>query len=202
MLLNTDIISTIIQFILIVIALSVHEFAHAYAADKLGDPTPRLQGRLTLNPLSHLDPVGTLLILLIGFGWGKPVQFDPYNLKNPQIDTTKIAFAGPLSNILLAIITAIVIHLFSINNSLEVILHSFIILNLGLATFNLIPVAPLDGFKIIGGLLNKTQAKSWYELEQYGVYFLLALLLPIFNGHSLVNSILLPIINFLYTLIV
>jgi len=90
-------------------AITVHEFAHAFMAERLGDPTPRLQGRLTLNPLAHLDPLGTLMLFIIGFGWGKPVQFDPYNLKNPRRDAALISFAGPLSNIILASILSIVL---------------------------------------------------------------------------------------------
>src|SRR3989338_2044892 len=92
-------------------AITVHEFAHAYAADRLGDPTPRLQGRLTLNPLVHLDPIGTLLLFVIGFGWGKPVQFDPYNLENPKRDAAIISFAGPVSNLILATIAALIFNL-------------------------------------------------------------------------------------------
>ena len=94
-------------------AITIHEFAHAYSADRLGDPTPRSQGRLTLNPLAHLDPLGTLMLILVRFGWGKPVQFDPYNLANPKRDAAIISFAGPLSNLILATILSIILRLVS-----------------------------------------------------------------------------------------
>src|SRR3990167_795118 len=98
--------------IALITAITIHEFSHAWSADRLGDPTPRSQGRLTLNPLAHLDPLGTLMMLLVKFGWGKPVQFDPYNLKNPKRDAAIISFAGPFSNLILASILAIVLRLF------------------------------------------------------------------------------------------
>src|SRR3989338_3130137 len=92
----------IIYLISLLVAITIHEFSHAYFADKLGDPTARLMGRISLNPLVHLDPLGTLMLFLVGFGWGKPVQFDPFNLANPRRDAAVISFAGPLSNIILA----------------------------------------------------------------------------------------------------
>src|SRR3990172_6432841 len=104
-------ITFIFSLVALVVAISIHEFAHAAAADRLGDPTPRLQGRLTLNPLAHLDPIGTLMLLLIRVGWGKPVQFDPYNLKNPRRDAALISLAGPASNLILAIVLALIIKL-------------------------------------------------------------------------------------------
>src|SRR3989344_1658008 len=100
-LLFNDSLEFILWTISIVLAITIHEFAHAFAADRLGDPTPRLMGRLTLNPLAHLDPLGTLLLLIARFGWGKPVIFDPFNLRNPRRDSAIISLAGPVSNILL-----------------------------------------------------------------------------------------------------
>src|SRR3990167_11261471 len=102
-------IEFIIVAVLLVIAISIHEFSHAYAADHLGDPTPKLAGRLTLDPRAHLDPIGTLLIFIVGFGWGKPVPFDPFNLRDPKRDSAIISFAGPLSNLLMAILASIII---------------------------------------------------------------------------------------------
>src|SRR4051812_27134518 len=99
----TSPLSFFVAAIALLIAITVHEFSHALSADKLGDPTPRLQGRISLNPLVHLDPIGTLLILFVGFGWGKPVVFDPFNLKNPRKDAAIISLAGPASNFILAI---------------------------------------------------------------------------------------------------
>ena len=128
-------------------AITVHEFAHAFAADKLGDPTPRLQGRLTLNPLAHLDPVGTLMLILFRFGWGMPVQFDPYNLVDPKRDGAIISVAGPAANLILAGILSVIARLSSLY--FLSILTPFIMLNVILAIFNLVPIHPLDGGKIL-----------------------------------------------------
>src|SRR3972149_11313525 len=103
----------VVFLVSLIISITIHEFAHGFAADKLGDPTPRIQGRLTLNPKAHLDPFGTIMILLVGFGWGKPVQFDPYNLKDPRRDAALISLAGPASNIILAILLSIILRLLS-----------------------------------------------------------------------------------------
>ncbi|OGY10750.1 MAG: hypothetical protein A3H88_02790 [Candidatus Blackburnbacteria bacterium RIFCSPLOWO2_02_FULL_44_9] len=184
----------------LLIAITVHEFAHAYAADRLGDPTPRSQGRLTLNPLAHLDPLGTIMLLLFRFGWGKPVQFDPYNLEKPRQDAAIISFAGPGANFLMAIAASGIAHL-SLSQNLNPLLTSFAILfiqyNLFLAVFNLIPVHPMDGGKILIGLLPRDTA---YELDktlnQYGFIILLALILPIF-GRPLVWTILGPVLTIL-----
>lgn len=193
----------LLSAISIVIAITVHEFAHAKAADHLGDPTPGLQGRLTLNPLAHLDVYGTLFLLMFGFGWGKPVQFDPFNLKNPRKDAAIISVAGPLTNFVMAIVSAIVLWLFrflqlgDIATIGSLFLTPFIIMNLILGIFNLIPIHPLDGFKIVGGVLNEKQAKEWYQLERYGIFFLLLLIFP-FPGGSMLHNILDPVLGFLY----
>lgn len=186
-------LSLVIVFIALIIAITVHEFAHAFVADKLGDPTPRLQGRLTLNPLSHLDPIGTLMILLVSFGWGKPVQFDPFNLKNPRRDAALISIAGPISNLLLAILLSIIIRF--IPPTIGQFLLPIIYLNVLLAVFNLLPIHPLDGFKIVGGFLSEQQAREWYSLEKYGFIFLILLLLIPSKGNSLLFSILGPVVN-------
>lgn len=132
----------------IILAIGIHEAAHCFMADYLGDPTPRSLGRLTLNPFAHLDPLGTLIIVLTGaFGWGKASPFDPYNLKNPQRDTALIAAAGPVSNLLLASFFAILLRL-SPFAFLFPTLEFLIYLNINLAVFNLLPLPPLDGSKI------------------------------------------------------
>src|SRR3990167_9790844 len=102
-------LSFLASLLAIVIAISIHEFSHALAADRLGDPTPRLQGRLTLNPLAHLDPLGTLMLLIVRFGWGKPVVFDPFNLRHPRRDAAIISLAGPVSNLILAFVCAVLL---------------------------------------------------------------------------------------------
>lgn len=186
----------------LVVAITIHEFAHAKAADQLGDPTPRLQGRVTLNPMAHIELYGLLFLLLVGFGWGRPVQFDPFNLKHPRRDAAIISFAGPLSNVILASILSIVLRLFIfIDNPILIAIGSLlfvpmILMNLMLAVFNMLPVHPLDGFKIVGGLLSEEQAREWYQLERYGLIFLLLLIIPL-GGSSMLSSILGPILNFL-----
>ena len=188
----------------LVLAVAVHEFAHAFASDRLGDPTARAAGRLTLNPLAHIDPVGTIvlpmfLIFLSGgifaFGWGKPTPFDPYNFRNPRRDSAIISLAGPLSNLLLAIVISLIIHLFPYN--LLNILVPFIITNISLALFNLIPVGPLDGEKIVFGLLPRDLAYEYQVvMNRYGTLILLFLIFPFF-GSSPISAILYPAINFL-----
>ena len=132
--------------IALVIAITIHEFSHALAADRLGDPTPRSMGRLSLNPLAHLDPLGTLAILFVGFGWGKPVPFDPFNLRDRRRDGAIISVAGPASNLALALIISFLIR-FTPLAMFSNFLITLLVLNVSLAIFNLIPVYPLDGEK-------------------------------------------------------
>lgn len=205
----------VLSFVAIIIAITVHEFAHAFAADRLGDPTPSLQGRLTLDPRAHLDPIGTLMLLFFRFGWGKPVQFDPFNLRHPRRDAAIISLAGPASNIILATIGSILLRIilslqyapmtdapFSlVTNLILSFLTSFITINVVLCVFNLVPIHPLDGFKIVGGILPEHYARQWYELESYGFIFLIFLLLPIFGG-SPISTIIGPPISFLLSLFI
>lgn len=204
----------ILYLIALVIAITVHEFSHAYIADRLGDPTPRLMGRVTLNPLAHLDTFGSLIfvvLLLSGsrfvFGWGKPVLFDPFNLRNRRRDAATISLAGPLSNIILAILFSLLLHLifiypfvimnYTFMGLLKAFFVSSIFANIVLAIFNLIPIHPLDGFKIVGGILPELYARQWQELESYGMIFLIFLIFPIFGNTSPINQLISPIINFL-----
>lgn len=191
----------IIVAVLLVIAISVHEFSHAAAADRLGDPTPRLAGRLTVDPRAHLDPIGTLLIFIAGFGWGKPVPFDPFNLRDPKRDSAIISFAGPLSNLVMAVAASL---LFRFLDAVPVIfpsiigsiLFQFIYFNVLLAVFNLIPVHPLDGFKVVAGLLPKKYYSDWMDLSRYGMIFLIMLIFPFF-GNSPIFTIVSPVVKFL-----
>lgn len=189
----------------LVIAITVHEASHAALAWYLGDPTAKLQGRLTLNPLAHLDPLGTLMILFVHFGWGKPVPFDPFNLKNPKRDGALISLAGPAANFLTALIFTIPIWVGVLAKNPEIfeigkLLIPIIFLNLTLGIFNLIPVHPLDGFKVLGGLLPKNWYYDWQQMERYGILILIFLLIP-FGGFSIVGSILRPILNSILKLI-
>ena len=162
---NIDINQIIIFVVAFVISISVHECAHAWTADRLGDPTPRYQGRVTLNPAAHLDPVGTIL-LLTGvifsapvIGWGRPVMFNPLNLKNVRRDTMLIAAAGPFSNLLMAILFSMVYRAYpNLPGLMSELLLGTIILNISLMFFNLIPVHPLDGGKIVSFFLPSDMA--------------------------------------------
>ncbi|MFA6814588.1 MAG: site-2 protease family protein [Candidatus Pacebacteria bacterium] len=198
--------SSPLAFFLILIGLllsiSFHEAAHCFVTDKLGDPTPRVMGRLTLDPRAHLDPLGTLLIVLTGFGWGKAAPYDPYNLKSPVRDTAIIAAAGPLTNILIAILLALLTRLLG-GNLIAVFAEFLIHINLALALFNLLPVYPLDGGKIMRAILPRESSLEYEAtMERYGQFILLFLILPIFNGQSAVVQLLGPVINLLTNLLV
>ena len=185
----------------LVIAITIHEFAHAATADRLGDPTPRSQGRLTLNPLAHLDPVGTIMLLLFRFGWGKPVVFDPYNLAHPRRDTGIISFAGPISNLLLASLLSLGLRFLPLPLFLQPLLYITIFLNLTLAVFNLVPVYPLDGEKILAALLPRDLAYEYQAvMSRYGTIILIFLILPVF-GTSPIISLISPLISFLSKLL-
>ena len=178
-----ELIGIIIVVFCILIALTVHEFAHALTADRLGDPTPRLAGRLTLNPIKHIDPFGFIMLLLVHFGWAKPVPINPYNFKDPDKGEMLVSLSGPLSNILLAWVLVKCIKLFP-ELVLGVPLYRGIMtiliqININLAVFNLLPIPPLDGSHIFARFLP-------YELraqfEQYG--FLLLYFIAIFPPTS------------------
>lgn len=174
-------------------AVTIHEFSHAFVADYLGDPTARLAGRKTLNPLAHLDPLGTLALLIAHIGWGKPVPVDPFNLENPKRDNMFISLAGPGSNLLFAILLSL-LGKFLVPQLLFLFVP-FISLNVGLAVFNLLPVPPLDGSKILFGLLPHHLAQEYEATtSQMGLLLLLLFLFP-FGGRSLAGLIISPIIN-------
>lgn len=184
----------------LVIAVTIHEFSHAFVADKLGDPTPKAYGRLSLNPLAHLDPLGTLAILIANIGWGKPVPVDSYNFANPKRDTLLVSLAGPASNFILAVILSLLMLFFPVTSILAV---PMIILNVGLGIFNLIPIPPLDGSKILAGLLNNRQAFIWEQISNtYGFYLLLILVLPFFGGQSLLGTLISPLISLIVSLLI
>lgn len=200
------------------IAIAVHEAAHAWMADRLGDPTARLEGRLSLNPLVHYDPIGTTLLFIlvimraigipvIPFGWAKPVRFDPFNLRNPRRDTALISLAGPLANLSLACLLAIALRLtffpFSPFSWFNQVALPIIFLNVALAIFNLIPVHPLDGGKILVGLLPSKQARqAEIFLNQYGILLLFFLIFPTIRGSSPVSLIIFPIINLVISFLI
>lgn len=190
------------SFILgLVVGITIHEFAHAFVAYRLGDPTAKLEGRLTLDPRSHLDPVGTMALLFLGFGWGKPTPFDPFNLRNIKRDSALISVAGAASNFLLATALSLpyLVAYYSQNISLALAqtysyLAPIIWLNVILAVFNLIPVHPLDGFKVLAGLLPRTWYEDFIQMEKFGIFILLILL---FTG--VIGSVLLPTVGNIFS---
>lgn len=159
----------------LVAVISIHEFSHAFMANKLGDSTAKMSGRLTLNPLAHLDKLGTFALLFFGIGWGKPVPFNIFNLKNPRRDQALIALAGPLSNLIMAVALSFV-YKFASFGFIGSALFTLISLNVILAFFNLIPVGPLDGFKVVLGMLPGKLASDWIETERYGLFILIFLI--------------------------
>lgn len=161
----------------LVISVSVHEFSHAWVSNKLGDPTAKNMGRVTLNPRAHIDPLGFIFLILAGFGWGRPVPFDPFNLKYPKRDSALIALAGPASNFILAAIIALIIKLTGAGSFIGIVLYLLASYNLMLGVFNLLPFHPLDGFKIVGGILPGQLAVQWYQMQPYGVIILFTFIL-------------------------
>ncbi len=198
----------------LILAITVHEFSHAITADYLGDSLPRSQGRVTLNPLAHLDPFGSLLFIVSGFGWGRPVLTNPYNYRVPvRTGMAIVAFAGPLSNFLMAMLAAIPFRLGlggalniggvgQIVPSLSDFLQIFIQVNVGLMLFNLIPISPLDGFKVALGVLPDQWANTLAGLEQVGPMLLLLLVVSGRFGFNLLGFLIGPAQNSLLKLLV
>lgn len=193
----------------ILFALTIHEYFHAWTANRLGDPTARLQGRLSLNPMAHLDLFGTICFIFAHFGWGKPVPVNPYNFKNPRKDDMLVSFAGPASNFVSAFALGLIFRLINEFGILpagmaiplyRVLLYG-IIISLSLAFFNLIPLFPLDGSHILKGLLPYEYIASYENFSRFSPFVLLGIIvLGNQGGVSILGSILGPPITFFYRL--
>jgi len=178
-------------------ALTIHELCHGLSAYWLGDSTAKRDGRLSLNPIKHIDPIGLLLLLFVGFGWAKPVMVNPYNLKNPKVDMALISIAGPLSNFIMAFLGMMIFYAifffapvtaFTIHAINAVRMFTFI--NIVLGVFNLLPIPPLDGSKVVAGLLPDSVYRSLPPVGMYGMIFLMILM---FTG--ITGQVIFPIIN-------
>jgi len=163
--------------IALAVCITVHEAAHGWVAYKLGDPTAKMEGRVTLNPLKHLDILGTIMIFIAHFGWGKPVPFNYNNLKHPRRDAALISIAGPLTNLLTAIVIAVLFKYLPLPGLVFEILRAIYSLSLILFLFNLIPIAPLDGSKLIGLLIPRSK-EDWYQrfLSHGPIYIILLII--------------------------
>lgn len=199
-------LSLLLSLPAVLIAITFHEFAHGFAADKLGDDTPRRQGRLNLNPLSHLDPVGTVMLIFAGFGWGKPVEINSRNFnRNVKMSVGEaiVAAAGPLMNFILAIVFGIiyaVVWKFTpsfiathVGSIVVILLRSCILVNIGLGIFNLIPLPPLDGSKIIGGFLPYN-VRNWFE-RYYQIFYIVFVIIWVTGIAGMIIS---PLISLTY----
>ena len=184
-------------------ALVFHEFSHGWVANKLGDPTAKYSGRLTLNPMAHLDLFGSLMILFVGFGWATPVPVDSRYLANPRTDMMKIAFAGPASNLLLAFIAGSLIRLTGNMGVLSSMLIMFVQINIMLAVFNMIPIPPLDGSQIFSGLMIRHNPDLVVKLQIYGPQILMGLILfGMLTSVSPIWWLMSPFVNFFMFLFV
>lgn len=191
----------------IIIGLSFHEFAHAWVSDRLGDPTPRRDGRVTINPLAHIDWLGFAALLLVGFGWGKPVMIDPRYYKNRRRDEFLVAIAGVTMNLIIAVVLSIPVRMMMKHYGAGVpsdlmynifqILYYAVFINVVLMIFNLLPAPPLDGWNIFTQLFKLDQYDWWYKVYRYGTYILLALI--IFNVTDLVLT---PLVNAVMKLLI
>ena len=176
----------------LLISLTIHELAHAYTSFKLGDSTAKIDGRISLNPLNHIDPYGFLAILLVGFGWAKPVMMNPYNFKNYRDGIFFTALAGPVSNIIQAILGTLLLN-FNFPIIVLEFIQVFVLINIILASFNILPIPPLDGYKVFSRILSdKLYFQAEYYERKYGFIILMVFLIS-----GLLRTIWFPVYNFL-----
>ena len=200
------------RLLVIFLGIPIHEWAHGWMAHVLGDETPKLQGRLTLNPFIHLDPMGTLLILFTGFGWGRPARVNPFRMRhvrNPRVGMALSALAGPLSNIIQALILTLPFRLGLLNSldptqamRLAEVLFAAIAVNIGLAAFNMLPIPPLDGSRVLAGVSPRRMGDFIESMEPYAIYILLFVLfiMPQF-GLDIVTLMVVPFQRFLFQIL-
>ncbi|MAQ43374.1 MAG: site-2 protease family protein [Candidatus Marinimicrobia bacterium] len=194
-LLYSDPSAFIILSTCLIFSLCFHEFSHSITAYYLGDDTSYRMGRANLNPLNHLDPIGTLMILFIGFGWAKPVPVNHYNLENPKSDMMKIAFAGPASNLLIAFLVLLIAQLFDLYDYSKIIVPLYWI-NVALAVFNMLPITPLDGSQIFNPIISKYNRNAAVFLSKNGPNVLLAIIfISIITNIPILSYIITPIIS-------
>ena len=184
----------------IVIAMVIHEYSHARVADALGDFTPRMQGRLTLNPAAHVDPIGLLMLFLVHFGWAKPVQINPTNFSNPRRDDILVSLAGPASNLITSFVALIILVLlakldFPLSEGLLVVFNLIIVYNINFAIFNMLPIPPLDGSHILRNLLPYELARVYAQLERYSFIFLIIILMT-----PVLSYIFVPLQRFIFSI--
>ncbi len=205
--LGLDPVTLIARLIVLATAFTVHEFAHAWTATQFGDNTPRQYGRLTLNPLAHLDPLGSLMLVFAGFGWAKPVPVNAYALqRNSSAALMWVSLAGPLSNFIMALLAAIPIRLglvsVSSNSFVSQLFMEFVWINLLLMLFNLIPLAPLDGDKIVDYFFPPQLQRVWDSIRPYGPMILMLLFLSPMLGINIIGGILGPPMQLMFRLLV
>lgn len=182
-----DQISPIFTIIVLIMSIVIHEVSHGYVAELLGDPTPRLQGRLTLNPLKHIDLFGSIIVPILTsfsgftFGWAKPVEWNPYNVKNMRVGELLISAAGPLSNILIALVFGILIRFRMFDATFLTLAAYIVLINLTLAVFNLIPVPPLDGSKVLFSILPPRLNYIRETMERYGIFLMFFVAFVLWN---------------------
>ncbi len=192
-------LSILFFFIILIFSAIIHEYSHGWMADQLGDPTAKLSGRLTMNPIAHIDPIGSILVPIVlyivsygtfFFAWAKPVPFNPYNLKDPEKDAAKIALAGPVSNLAVAFIFGALVRILPVSE-LTYFFSVIVYINILLAVFNLVPIPPLDGSKILFAAIPSSLNDFKVFLHKYGFFILLIFIVWGFD-------IIIPIIRFLF----
>jgi len=212
------IMQLLIQIPILLITLTIHEFSHGYVAYRLGDDTAKRAGRLTLNPISHIDPIGLLMLFIVHIGWAKPVPVNPYNFKNQKKDMAITAAAGPVSNFVMAIILSVIFRICNFNNpdfiynyvgNMQLIIYIIseimkyaIMINLALGIFNLIPIPPMDGSKIVGGFLSDEAYSRYTAQERKGAQILMIIFAISFVFKlNIIGAIIMPPLNFFLKLL-